>query len=108
MIKAIRSSYWVAAITLPHGGGSCTGGRDTAAEALADAVRDSTYYLGNYPSIQVELSEHCNNCSGRGEVRGKRKFSWKPCPVCKGSPLFQQIGPVPVTAHDNVKVVATC
>lgn len=102
-----RQSYWSFMITLPHGGG-CSGGRNTSAEALADAIKDCTYYLGNYPSVQIELTEHCDRCQGNGDIAGKRRFSRKPCPVCKGQPDFQKIGPIAVQASDNVKVMATC
>ena len=82
---------------------------DTLAEATAGAFKDATYYIGvcGY-TVALVFHEMCKACGGSSAVsrapNRRRSYTERPCKVCKGHPILQEIAETPWVTSENVEI----
>lgn len=80
-----------------------SGGSETLPEAIAEAFRNVTYYIGLGYVVSVEFERQCTKCGGCGKVTAGR-MKLKACPDCKGLGTFDRIAESRWTEADPVTI----
>jgi hypothetical protein len=102
-------TYWNISVSV-DGRTKSSSSKETAAEAIQQAITDAIYYQAIYPNETVaitDIKEYCSMCSNHGEVYRKvsrptanSKFTMR-CPACKGKTATGQIADIKFTMPES-------